>query len=184
MAWDFDYAHSTVGFSTKHMMVSTARGQFRKFTVVTNLDEQQPEQSEIDVTIDAASLDTGQEQRDGHLRSPDFFDVANYPTITYKSKKVVKQGDDRYHVLGDLTIRGVTREVPLDVTFEGEGKNPYGKRIAAFSAKTAISRKDFGLNWNVALETGGWLVSDKVQIDIEAEVSERVEAPAEVAAAD
>jgi len=182
MAWDFDYAHSSIGFSVKHMMVTTVRGQFKKFTVVTDLDEQNPEQAELDVTIDTASLDTGQDGRDGHLRSPDFFDVEHFPTITYKSKKVEKKGEDRYHVLGDLTVHGVTLEVPLDVTFEGEGKNPYGKRIGAFTVKTSISRKDFGLNWNVALESGGWLVSDKVQIEIEAEVVERVEAPVETAA--
>jgi polyisoprenoid-binding protein YceI len=176
MAWDFDYNHSAVEFTVKHMMVSTVRGRFTKFTAVANFNEQEPEKSEIDVTIDPASIETGAEQRDGHLKSPDFFDVANHPTITYKSKKIEKIGDDHYTVLGDLTIRGVTREVPLDVTFEGEGKNPYGKRIAAFAAKTSISRKDFDLNWNVALESGGWLVSDKVGIEITAEVTEQVEA--------
>ncbi len=176
MAWDFDYALSTVEFTVKHMMVTTVRGRFKQFSVVADFNEQEPEQSAIEVTIDAASIDTNAEQRDGHLKSPDFFDVAHYPTITYKSKKIEKKGDDHYRVLGDLTLRGVTREVPLDVTFEGEGKTPYGKRIAAFTAKTSISRSDFDLNWNVALETGGWLVSDKVGIEIEAQVTERVEA--------
>lgn len=177
MAWDFDYVHSTIEFAAKHMMVTTVRGRFNKFTVVADFNEQEPEQSEIDVTIETASVETNSEQRDGHIKSPDFLDVANFPTITYKSKKVEKKGDDRYAVLGDLTIRGVTREVPLDVTFEGEGKTPYNTRIAAFSARTSISRKDFELNWNVALETGGWLVSDKVDIAIEAQVVEHVEAP-------
>ena len=177
MAWDFDYVHSSIEFSAKHMMVTTVRGRFNKFTVVANFNEQEPEQSELDVTIDTTSLETNSEQRDGHLKSVDFLDVANSPAITYKSKKIEKKGDDRYTVLGDLTIRGVTREVPLDVRFEGEGKTPYNTRIAAFSAKTSISRKDFELNWNVALETGGWLVSDRVDIDIEAQVTERVEAP-------
>ena len=176
MAWDFDYAHSSVEFAVKHMMVTTVRGRFTQFTVTADLNEQEPEKSEFDVTIDASSINTNQEQRDGHLKSPDFFDVANWPTITYESKKIEKKSDDQYTVLGDLTIRGVTREVPLDVRFEGAGKTPYGKRIAAFSAKTSISRKDFDLNWNVALETGGWLVGDKVDIAIEAEVTERVEA--------
>jgi polyisoprenoid-binding protein YceI len=179
MAWDFDYIHSTVEFNAKHMMVTTVRGRFNKFTAVADFNEQDPEKSEVDVTIEAASVETNSEQRDGHIKSPDFLDVANYPTITYKSKKVEKIGDDHYNVLGDLTIHGVTREVPLDVTFEGEGKTPYNKRIAAFTAKTSISRKDFGLNWNVPLETGGLLVSDKVGIDIEAQVVERVEAPTE-----
>jgi polyisoprenoid-binding protein YceI len=176
MAWDFDYVHSSIEFSAKHMMVTTVRGHFNKFTVVADFNEQEPEKSEFDVTIDAASIETNSAQRDGHLKSPDFLDVEHFPTITYKSKKIEKKGDDRYYVLGDLTIRGVTREVPLDVTFEGQGQTPYGKRIAAFSAKTSINRSDFGLNWNVALETGGWLVSEKVGIDIEAQVVERVEA--------
>jgi polyisoprenoid-binding protein YceI len=172
MAWELDAAHSVIEFSAKHMMVTTVKGRFKKFSANLDLDEQNPEKASFSVEIDAASIDTNEERRDGHLRSPDFFDVANFPTITYKSKKVEKQGDDRAHIIGDLTIRGVTREVPLDVTFEGEVKDMQGKRRAAFSAHTSINRKDFGLNWNVPLESGGWLVSDKIQINIELEVVE------------
>ncbi len=183
MAWDFDPAHTTIGFSAKHMMVTTVRGKFTKFSGELDLNEQHPEQSSVNVTVEAASIDTGQEQRDGHLRSPDFLDVANHPTITFKSTRVEKKGEDRYHVFGDLTIRGVSREVPLDVTLEGHGKNPYGKHVAGFTITGAISRKDFGLNWNVALETGGWLVGDQVKLDIEVEVAETVPAAAEAQAA-
>ncbi len=183
MAWELDPVHSLIEVSVKHMMVSTVKGRFKKFTVDLALDEQNPENSSIDVTADAASIDTGQEMRDNHLRSPDFLDVANFPTITFKSKKVERQGEEHARVIGDLTIRGVTKEVAFDATFEGEVKDMQGKRRAAFSAKSSISRKDFGLNWNVALESGGWLVSDKVQIAIELEVVERVPEPAEAATA-
>jgi polyisoprenoid-binding protein YceI len=179
MAWEFDQAHTVIGFSAKHMMVTTVRGKFTKFSGELDLNEEHPEQSTLSVTIDAPSITTGQEQRDGHLRSPDFLDVANYPTITYVSKQVTKKGEDRYHLLGDLTIHGVTREVPLDVTLEGHGKNPYGKHVAGFTVIGSISRKDFGLNWNVALESGGWLVSDQVKLEIDAEVAESVPTPVE-----
>jgi polyisoprenoid-binding protein YceI len=182
MAWEVDYVHSTIEFSAKHMMVTSVRGRFNKFTANIDINEQEPEKSEIDVTIDAASIQTNSEQRDGHLKSPDFFDVATNPNITYKSKKIEKIGENHYTVLGDMTVRDVTHELPLDVTFEGEGTTPYGKRIAAFSAKATLVRKDFGLGWNVALETGGWLVSEKVGVDIEVQVLEKVEAPAEATA--
>lgn len=182
MAWDFDQAHTVIGFAAKHMMVTTVRGKFTKFSGEFDLNEQHPEQSSVRVTIDAASITTGEDRRDGHLRSPDFFDVANYPTITFVSKKVEKKGEDRYHLLGDLTIRNVTREVPLDVTLEGRGKTPYGTNIAGFTITGTISRKDFELNWNVALESGGWLVSDQVKLEIDAEIVESVPAPVEAQA--
>ena len=176
MTWDVDTVHSQIEVSARHMMVTTVKGRFGKFTADLALDEQHPENSTIDVTVDTASIDTGQERRDGHLRSPDFLDVANFPTLTFKSKRVEREGDERARVIGDLTIRGATQEVALDVTFEGEIKDMQGKRRAAFSAKGAINRKDFGLNWNVALESGGWLVSEKIQIAIELEAVERVAA--------
>jgi polyisoprenoid-binding protein YceI len=169
MAWEIDQAHSLVEFAVKHMMVTTVKGRFTKFTGTLELDEAKPENSRVDVTIDVASIFTGDENRDNHLRSPDFFDVAQYPVATFKSTKVEKIGEDRYRVTGDLTLHGVTREVALEVDFEGQGTNPYGKRVAGFSVKGAINRKDFGLNWNVALETGGVLVSDKVTLSIEAQ---------------
>lgn len=172
MAWELDTAHSLIEFSVKHMMVSTVKGRFTKHSGVLELDEQNPSASQVDVTIDVNSVYTSDEKRDAHLRSADFFDAETYPTITYKSRKVEELGDDRFRITGDLTLHGVTKEVVLDANFEGQGKNPWGKRIAGFSIHTAINRKDFGLNWNVALEAGGVLVSEKVNITIEAEATE------------
>ena len=176
MAWEIEPTHSTLGFSVKHMMVTTVRGAFKQYSGVIGLNEEQPEQSTVDVSIDVASIETGQEGRDQHLRSPDFFDAEQFPTITYKSTKVERRGEDRYQLLGDLTIRGVTREVPLEITLEGQGKNPWGKRVAGFTITGSLNRKDFGLNWNVALESGGWLVSDQIKLEIDAEVVEAVPA--------
>lgn len=176
MAWEIEPTHSTLGFSVKHMMVTTVRGAFKQYSGVIGLNEAQPEQSTVDVSIDVASIETGQEGRDQHLRSPDFFDAEQFPTITYKSTKVERRGEDRYQLLGDLTIRGVTREVPLEITLEGQGKNPWGKRVAGFTITGSLNRKDFGLNWNVALESGGWLVSDQIKLEIDAEVVEAVPA--------
>lgn len=174
MAWEIDPAHSLLEFSVKHMMVTTVKGRFTAFSGAVNADEQNPADSSVQVTIDIASIYTGDENRDNHLRSPEFFDVATYPTATFTSTKVEPLGDNKYRVLGNLTIHGMTREVPLEVEYEGTGINPWGKRIASFSAKTSFNRKDFGLNWNVALETGGVLVSDKVNLAIEAQVVEQV----------
>lgn len=178
MAWELNNAHSLIGFSVKHMMVTTVRGRFNKFSGTFEIEEQNPAASKVDVTIDVASIDTGDDNRDNHLRSPDFFDAPQYPNITYKSTKIEKLSNEQFRVTGNLTIHGVTREVPLEVTYEGQTKDMQGQRLAAFSAHTSISRKDFGLNWNVALESGGWLVSDKVNIDLEAQVIEPATAPA------
>lgn len=180
MAWDIDTAHSTIEFIAKHMMVTNVRGRFTNFSGDAHLDEEHPEQSRVDVTIDLASLTTGAEARDNHLRSADFFDVAEYPTATFHSTKVERRGEDRLLVTGDLTIRGITKPVTLDVTVEGKFKDMQGKERYGFSASTSFSRKEFGLEWNVALESGGWLVSDKITIAIDAQVI----APAEVAVAD
>ena len=179
MAWQLDTAHSQVEFAVKHMMVTTVRGRFKKFSGTVDLNEQQPEQSRVAVAVDVASLDTGEERRDGHLRSPDFFDVAQYPALFYKSTKVERLGEDQYRVTGDLTIRDVTREVPLVVTLEGPHRDMQGQRRAGFALTGSINRKDFGLNWNVALEAGGWLVGDTVKLLIDAEVFEPVTAPVE-----
>lgn len=181
MSWELDTAHTQIEVSVKHMMVTTVKGHFKKFSGTVEIDQQTPEVSSVDVTIDTSSIDTGQEQRDAHLRSPDFLDADQFPTATYKSKKVELLGKDRARILGDLTIRGVTREVPLDVTFEGETTNLYGRHLAAFTAQGTISRKDFGLEWNVALETGGWLVGDQVKLNIEAQALEIVPAAPEPA---
>jgi len=176
MAWELDSAHSYIEFSAKHMMVTTVKGRFDSFHGVFDLDEEHPERSNIDVTIDVVSLNTGAAQRDGHLRSADFFDAENYPTARFVSKRVEKLGDEHFRVVGDLTIRGVTHEVPLDVTFDGFFTDMQGKRRAAFEATTAFNRKDFGLNWNVALEAGGVLVSDTIKVQIELQAVEQAAA--------
>jgi polyisoprenoid-binding protein YceI len=172
MAWGIDPAHTLIEFSAKHMMVTTVKGHFTKFSGDIEIDEQHPDASRVDITIEAASLDTGMAPRDQHLRSADFLDVEHFPTITYKSKRVEVKGENHATVVGDLTIRGVTREVPLDVSLEGQQKGMDGKRRAGFSINAKLSRKDFGLEWNVALESGGWLVSDAVKVNVEAEVVE------------
>ncbi len=183
MAWELDTHHSLLEFSAKHMMVTTVKGRFKTFSAEVSLDERQPTASSAEVTIDIDSLDTGDPNRDGHLRSADFFDVAQFPTATFKTTKIERAGKDHYRVLGDLTIRGVTHEVPLDVTVEGTFTNMQGRRGVAFTAHSTFSRKDFNLNWNVALETGGWLVSDKVNIAIEAQVLESAPVTEEATAA-
>ena len=177
MAWDIDTAHSTIEFIAKHMMVTNVRGRFTTFSGDAHLDEEHPEQSRVDVTIDLASLTTGAEARDNHLRSADFFDVAEYPTATFHSTKVERRGEDHLKVTGDLTIRGITKPVTLDVTVEGKFRDMQGKERYGFSASTSFSRKEFGLEWNVALESGGWLVSDKITIAIDAQVIAPAEEP-------
>lgn len=180
MSWNIDTTHSSVGFSAKHMMIATVRGQFEKFDVQLNLNEDTPELSSVVATIDTASINTHEERRDGHLRSADFFDVAHYPTLTFRSTRVERAGANKYRLIGDLTIKDVTREVVLNVTEEGKGKDPWGGTRWGFSAETTINRKDWGLNWNVALETGGFLVSDLIKIALEVEA---VLAPVAAAAA-
>ncbi len=178
MAWDFDTSHSTIEFSAKHMMVTNVKGRFNSFSGDAHLDEEHPADSKVDVTIDLASLSTGNEGRDNHLRSADFFDVEHFPTATFHSTAVEPRGEDRLRVVGDLTIHGVTKPVTLDATIEGKFKDMQGKDRYAFTATTTFSRKEFGLEWNVALESGGWLVSDKITIAIDAQVIAPVVEPA------
>lgn len=170
MAWKIDSAHSRVAFSVRHMMISNAHGQFNKVDGTVEFDEGQPTRSTVDVRIEAASIDTRDEKRDGHLRSPDFFDAAQYPYLTFKSRRVEVVDDSHGKIYGDLTIKGLTREVVLNVEYSGQAKAPYGITSAGFTATTRINRKDWGLNWNVALETGGMLVGDAVNISIELEI--------------
>jgi polyisoprenoid-binding protein YceI len=167
--WALDPTHSAVGFSAKHMMITTVKGRFDKFDVKLDLDENDPTNSSVEAIIDAASLETWESRRNNHLLSADFLEVEKYPTITFKSKRVERAGEDHYRVIGDLTIRDVTREVELDTAMEGRAVSPWGKEVIAFEANTSINRKDFGLKWNVALETGGMLVGDTVKIDIQIE---------------
>ncbi len=168
--WSIDADHSSVGFTVRHMMVSNVKGSFGTFSGTVEVDEKDSAGSKVSVTIDAASINTGVAKRDEHLRSADFFDTARYPTMTYVSKKVEKSGKDRLKVYGDLTLRGVTRPVVLDV--EGPTaayRDPWGKTRRGASATAAINRRDFGLTWNKVIEAGGVLVGDEVKIILEME---------------
>jgi len=164
--WNIDLAHSGINFSIRHMVVSKVRGRFTQYTGTLNLDDDLS-RSQVDVSIDAASIDTGVGQRDAHLRSADFFDVEKFPQLRFQSRRLAKVSDDRYSVTGELTIRDVTREVTLDVEYGGRAKDPWGNERVGFIAKTAIDRKDFGLGWNQVLEAGGVLVGDRVEIELE-----------------
>lgn len=181
MNWKIDNAHSHVQFAVRHMMISTVRGEFENFEGSVDFDQDQPENSKLDIKIDAASINTREKDRDNHLRSADFFNAEEYPTLHFVSKRVEPTAEDKGRVIGDLTIRGVTREVVLDVTFHGIAKSPWGATSAGFSASTKINRKDWGLTWNQALETGGVLVGDDIKIDIEVELIKQEEAVGEEA---
>lgn len=167
--WTIDLAHSGVNFSVRHMVISKVRGRFAKFGGSLELDEGDLTRSTLDIHIDASSVDTGVADRDAHLRSADFFDVEKFPELTYRSKRVERTGEGRYRVVGDLTIRGTTREVLLEVEAGGIGKDPWGNERAGFAARVQVDRKDFGLLWNKALETGGVLVGDRIDVEIELE---------------
>jgi polyisoprenoid-binding protein YceI len=169
MAWAIDNGHSAVNFSARHMMLSTVRGQFLKFGGTLEFNEADPASSLVDVSIETASIETRDEKRDGHLKSADFLDVDKYPTMTFKSTRVEKASDNTAKLHGDLTIKDVTKPVVLDVEYHGQAKAPWGSTSAGFSAKTSIDRKDWGLTWNVALETGGILVGEKINIEIDLE---------------
>ncbi len=178
MTWVIDPAHTLVEFSVKHMMITTVRGRFTKFNGTLSIDEQHPERSTVAGTVETASIDTHESNRDTHLRSADFFDAEKYPAMTFRSRRIEPAGEGQYKVIGDITIKDVTREIVFNVTDEGQGKNPWDKQVRAFSAQATLNRKDFGLNWNVALETGGWLVGDQVKIAVELElVKEEAEQP-------
>lgn len=170
MTWNIDTSHTRALFAVRHMMISTVRGQFDKVSGKVDFNQDNPELSSVEVSIDAASFDTKDPQRDAHLRSPDFLDVEKYPFITFKSTKVEKTGDNTGLITGDLTIRDVTRPVTLNTEFNGVAKAPWGTTSAGFTATTKINRKDFGLVWNVALETGGVLVGEEVSITLEVEI--------------
>ncbi|MCE7983375.1 MAG: polyisoprenoid-binding protein [Caldilinea sp. CFX5] len=170
MAWQIDNGHSHIQFSARHMMLAKVRGEFQKFSGTVNLDENNPVNTTVDIQIDAASINTRDEQRDGHLKSPDFLEVAAHPYLTFKSTAVNVIGSNTAKLAGDLTIRGVTKPVTLDVEYVGKSKSPWGTENYGFEAHTKINRKDWGLTWNVALETGGILVGEELAIDIELEL--------------
>ncbi|SFD46091.1 Polyisoprenoid-binding protein YceI [Lentibacillus persicus] len=168
--FNVDTVHSEIGFSVKHMMISKAKGHFNDFDAVIEVDPENLEDSNVEATIDVSSIDTKNNDRDDHLRSGDFFDVENHPKATFVANDVKKKSDNNYDVTGDLTLKGTTKPVTFDVVFEGQSKDPMSGNIAAgFSGSTKINRKDFGLTWNAALETGGVLVGEEVTINFEIE---------------
>jgi polyisoprenoid-binding protein YceI len=166
--YELDPAHKVVGFVARHMMVAKVRGVFSEATATITVAED-PLQSSVVATIQAASITTGQPDRDNHLRSGDFLEAEKYPTLEFRSTGVKSHHGNEFVLAGELTIKDVTRPVDLKVEFEGVGRSPYGKEIFGFSASTEIDREDFGLTWNVALESGGVLVGKKVKIELEGE---------------
>jgi polyisoprenoid-binding protein YceI len=168
--WSIDPTHSHVEFAVKHMMIATVKGRFGVVRGTVQTDDADPARGIAEIEIDVASIDTREQQRDAHLRSADFFDAETYPTITFRGSRITDVSGDRFKLSGDLTIHGVTREVTLEVTSEGRGRDPWGGERAGFSATTRIKRGDFGLTWNQALETGGFLVSDDVKVSLDVEM--------------
>ena len=167
--WNIDPTHTSAEFSVRHMMITNVRGKFETVSGVINFDEANPAASSIDVTIDVNTVNTGVADRDNHLRSADFFDVEKFPTITFKSTNVQLNSDNSAKVTGDLTIRDVTRSVVIEGEYLGQHKTPFGTTITGFNGNTQINREDFGLTWNVALETGGVLVGKDIKIALEVE---------------
>jgi polyisoprenoid-binding protein YceI len=168
--YQIDSVHSNVQFSVRHLMVSNVRGTFTGVTGTVNYDPANPAAATVDAVIDVNTINTNDEKRDGHLKSPDFFDAALYPLMTFKATKVEKEGDSEFKVTGDLTLHGVTKPVVLHVEdVSDEAKDPWGGTRIGATAKTKIKRGDFGLTWNAALETGGFVVGDDVKIEFELE---------------
>jgi polyisoprenoid-binding protein YceI len=173
--WEIDSSHSSLHFSVRHLVIAKVRGSFQRWSGTIQGPEGDFSKATVAVTIDASSIDTGVAERDAHLKSPDFFDVAQYPELRFVGKQVRGSGAE-IEVVGDLTIKGTTREVVLRVEQHGQAKDPWGNLRAAFTAKTSIDRKDFGLTWNQVLETGGVMVGDRVDIEAEIEAVKQVEA--------
>lgn len=175
MSWNIDTAHTQVEFSVRHLMIAKVRGSFEKFSGTVHLDEANPANTSVDITIETASVNTREAARDGHLRSPDFFNSEAFPTMTFKSTRVDVLDGANARLIGDLTIRDVTKPVTLDVEFLGKAKSPWGTTSAGFTGKTKINRKEWGLTWNQGLETGGVLVGEDVEISIELELVQQAE---------
>jgi len=167
--WQIDPAHSSIQFGVRHLMISTVRGKFPKFTATVTGDEKDPTAASVEASIDASSIDTGEARRDEHLKSPDFFDVAKYPTITFKSTKIELAGGHKFRLHGDLTMHGVTKPVVLDVEVTPEVKDQRGATRAGAHATTKVNRKDFGINWSKSIDGGGVVVGDDVDVTIEVE---------------
>jgi polyisoprenoid-binding protein YceI len=167
--YKLDLAHTRIGFSARHAMVSKVRGQFDQFDGALHLDGENPANSSVEITIQADSIDTRNTDRDNHLRSNDFLAMKEHPEITFRSTEVEKLDQDHYRVTGDLTIRGITKSVPVDFEFTGNVVDPYGNQRAGFEGNATINRKDFGVSWNAALDGGGVMVSDKINLEFEVE---------------
>jgi len=167
--WEIDASHSGIHFSVRHLGLAKVRGQFSRWNGTIAVPNGDFTRAAVEAVIDATSIETGVADRDTHLRSPDFFDVAQYPEVTFRGSRLEPQGQDTARLVGTLTIKGVTRDVVLDVERLGEARDPWGNERAAFSAKTSIDRKDFGLAWNQVLETGGVMVGERVDLEIEIE---------------
>lgn len=167
--WKIDPAHSALEFAVRHLMISTVRGRFGEVEGTLTYDEADPRASKVEVTIPTKNIDTRADQRDAHLRSPDFFDVERFPAITFVSKRIEGDVAGEFRLIGDLTIRDVTREVTLDVESQGRGRDPWGGERMGFQARGKIERGAFGLNWNQALEAGGVLVGDEIKLELDAQ---------------
>lgn len=170
-AWQVDPAHTEIGFSVKHMMVANVKGSFKEFVIAAELNDEDLTQSRVEVEIDVASIDSRVQGRDDHLRSADFFDVANHPKMTFASERIVRVGDDRYQIFGALTIRGKSRPVVLDAEVSGPSRDPWGNERIGVTATAKIDRRDWDLNWNAVLETGGFAVSHEVKLSVDAQLS-------------
>jgi polyisoprenoid-binding protein YceI len=165
--YEFDVAHTRIGFVARHAMVTSVRGAFTEFDGSAHADVAEPAKSGARLTIKVASIDTGNEQRDAHLRSADFFDVDKYPEITFVSTGVEQVDPEQYRLTGELTVKDVTKPVTVELTYNGSAKDPFGNLRAGFEGSTTVNRKDWGLTWNATLETGGFLVSDKIKLEFD-----------------
>jgi polyisoprenoid-binding protein YceI len=182
MSWQLDTGHTYIGFTGRHMMVATVRGEFEQFSGTVEFDEQDITRSKADIQIEAASVTTHNIQRDEHFRSADFFDVEHFPYITFNSKRVIMQDAHHGQLVGDLTIRGITREVVLDAEYSGVNQSPWNTYSAGFSLRGKVNRKDWGLNWNMVLAGGGLVASDEITLVIDLELIRSVEVVAPVQA--
>jgi polyisoprenoid-binding protein YceI len=173
--WSVDPTHSSIDFSVKHMMIATVKGAFKEYSATIEADPSDLTTANIEFNVALASVDTRNEDRDNHLRSADFFDVENLPTMNFKATNIVKNDEGEYDVTGDLTLHGITRSEKFAVTFEGQGKDPWGNEKVGFSGEGKIKRSDYGLTWNAALETGGVLVGDQIKIFLEIQAAKEAE---------
>lgn len=178
MSWKIDSAHSEINFTVRHMMIANVRGRFENFAGNVEFDLENPENSSVEVEIDTTSINTREPQRDAHLKSADFMDVEKYPQMVFKSTRIEVLDENSGRIHGNLTIKNITKPVVLEATYAGQAKSPWGTTSAGFTASTKINRKDWGLTWNVALETGGWLVGEEIKIELEMEIVKQAETEA------